>query len=382
MDFVKIKGSQKDYAWGNDEFISNFLGIEQQRIAELWWGCHPQGPNYIDDKLTLANYIEENPEAIGNNESFPFLFKILAIESMLSLQVHPDKKTAQEGWEKEKPFHLTLDRNNWNYQDSNKKAEMLMALTPVTAMCGFRPFSEIQKNLKTLLKNSYSYFSKAKNIKEFFHILYTLEKPDLMLCINEYKKFLWKMDDMCIGAFLSEYQIACQCLEKYPSDPAVFAPFFMNLVHLSPGDAMYLNPKVIHSYVYGNGVELMNNSNNVLRAGLTYKHMDLEELEKISIFESTEPQILDSECRDSGKVFLLPFGVERDFQLTQCKKGICEFSEKSVKIAFCFEGKANFESNSQKLELKKGEACFIDYRCKNFTIDTKEGLVYLASSGK
>ena len=382
MDFVKIKGSQKDYAWGNEEFISSFLGEEKQLIAELWWGCHPQGPNFINDKLTLAQYVEENPETLGKYESFPFLFKILAIKSMLSLQVHPDKKAAQEGWAREEPFHSTLERNNWNYQDSNQKAEMLMALTPVTAMCGFRPFSEIQENLKTLLKNSYSYFSKAKSIKEFFHILYTLDKPDLMLCINEYKKFLWKMDDMSLGAYLTEYQIACQCLEKYPSDPAVFAPFFMNVVHLSPGDAMYLQPRVIHSYVYGNGVELMNNSNNVLRAGLTNKHMDLNELEKISIFEPSKPQILNSEFRASGKIFLLPLGVERDFQLIECKKRICEFSQKDVRIAFCYEGKAEFESNSQKLELKKGEACFIDYRCKNFFINAKEGLVYVASCGK
>ncbi|MFA7108586.1 MAG: mannose-6-phosphate isomerase, class I [Sphaerochaetaceae bacterium] len=382
MDFIKIQGAQKDYAWGNEEFISNFLGKDKQRIAELWWGCHPQGPNYIDDKLTLSKYIEENPEAIGKNKSFPFLFKILAIESMLSLQVHPDKKAAEEGWTKEEPFHSKLDRSDWNYQDSNQKAEMLMALTPVTAMCGFRPFSKIQENLKTLLKNSYSYFSKAKDIKEFFHILYTLEKPDLMLCINEYKKFLWKMDDLCVGAFLTEYQIASQCLEKYKTDPAVFAPFFMNVVNLSPGDAMYLQPRVIHSYVYGNGVELMNNSNNVLRAGLTNKHMDLKELEMISIFESTEPQILNSEFRSSGKNFLLPFGVDQDFKLTQCRKGEFEFSDKEVRIAFCFEGKAEFESDSQKFELKKGEACFIDYRCKNFTLNAKEGLVYVASNGK
>ena len=366
---VKLTPVIKDYPWGNDYFIADLLG--QQELAgpqaELWIGAHKSGSstmgcasgecdgNCCYGRL-LSEYIQEHPCFVGDEKGeFPFLLKVLAIGEALSLQCHPNAEQAKLGFE----------AGNKAYQDSNPKAEMLYALTPVLLMCGFREFEAIKANFEQVIPNVWArYFSQVGSIAEFFHTLYHLPKEALEFALSELSKTKSALNPEQLEVFNIIYP-------KY-SDPGVFAPLFLNVVRLEKGQAVYLKPRVLHAYVLGNGVELMNNSDNVLRAGLTQKYMDVEELEKIMLAEPYFPTPMVGQQTSEGQRFATAAG----FALTVINGGSHLIETKGPKLFLCTEGSVSIGPDCS---LERGECCIAGAQAENYNVDATKGCAFMAS---
>ncbi|MGX8679263.1 MAG: mannose-6-phosphate isomerase, class I [Sphaerochaetaceae bacterium] len=329
----RIEGVIKNYDWGNSYYIDDLLGHEPDGTpkAELWLGCHPSGPSTVcDTKETLAI------------KGFPFLFKVLAISKCLSLQVHPTLAQAASG----------------RYQDLNQKAEVFCALTPVTALCGFRPLDEIRRNMAEIFGRD-SALAKSSSIKGFFDLLYSSSEGLLPV----YHAYLNSHSDVsCSDGFKSALQVAREVSSDYPCDPATLAPYFLNLVHLSPGQAIFLMPRVIHCYVFGNGVELMNSSDNVIRAGLTSKKVDRSELERVALFEHTPACSLAVQVCSEGAKYVIPDNP--GFELFRLESGLFSASEPKYRIYLCTRGLAKLNGFAlqcgQAMLTEPGESVIID----------------------
>ena len=373
---VKLEPVIKDYAWGNDYFIANLLGKEPcGPQAELWIGAHKSGSSIMSCASgecdgnccygrPLAEYIQEHPcfvtsetsdENPDANVEFPFLLKVLAIGQALSLQCHPNAQQAKVGFE----------AKNKAYQDANPKAEMLYALTPTLLMCGFREFDEIKNNFQRVVPNVWSqYLSQIGSIADFFHTLYNLDAEALAFALKELSEHKASMDALQLEVFNLIYP-------KY-SDPGVFAPLFLNVVRLQPGQAVYLKPQVLHAYVLGNGVELMNNSDNVLRAGLTQKYMDVKELERIMLAEPYYPKPMTSTASSEG----VRFETEAGFALTVIKGESHSVKTLGPKLVLCTEGSVMVGPDCL---LEKGQCCIAGNQAKDYKIDATNGCAFMAS---
>ncbi|MDD4012328.1 MAG: mannose-6-phosphate isomerase, class I [Sphaerochaetaceae bacterium] len=384
MDFVMIEPVLKASPWGTRRFLSELSGIQSdaERIGEMWMGTHPSGtcriPNYPNGNL--SDFLRSNPIWGQKTGKLDFLFKVLSIENPLSIQVHPDAQTARLGYEAETLKRLSTPPSQCNYQDANPKAEMLCALSRTTAMVGFLPIARIKANLRRVIPSFCQAFDECQTIESFFKTLYHMDKARLAPMIQALKANLEKEDDGLVSAFLTAEQIALKCIKDYPEDPGVLAPFFLNVAWLNPGEALYLSPGVLHSYVYGTIVELMNNSDNVLRAGLTPKHMDLDELEKVTRFESFAAINLETSTGPDGIHYIAP---DADFELVRLKGGCHEGRQDLVQILLCYEGTASLKSKDQTLTLTSGKVALISADAKDYTIDISDGgLGFLASASR
>ena len=359
----------KDYAWGNDYFIADLLEQEKNGPkAEMWIGAHRQGSAVVKQSgEKLCDYLDNNPQfASCNADSFPYLLKILAIAQSLSIQCHPDAVQAREGFEAEKPKHDRLDRKDWNYQDSNPKAEMLYALTPVTAMCGFRTFDEASELLNAAIPVFYlDHIAEVGSVFELFDKIYRLDKEALSYAQAE----LLRNSELLPEDVRAVVKELC---DLHFGDPGVFSPLLLNIVHLEPGQAVYLKPRVLHAYISGNGVELMNNSDNVLRAGLTTKHMDLDELEKVMLHDSYLPKPMESISDEGGVHFV----CEGGFTLTSMQNGIFINNIKGAKTLVCTEGSANVNG----ILLQKGQCCIAGSEVKQLKVEASCASVFMASA--
>ena len=242
-------------------------------------GTHPSGESLIDGtgqklsdfllKDTMHWYGKDHLDWFG--PELPLLLKVLAIDRPLSIQCHPSEFQAREGWESENSFRSRFPQELWNYKDPNRKAEIIYALTPLTAMCAFRPLEKSLPILKSLIPVGFEkHFSELdgqssdEDLALLFETLYTMKKEDLVPLIEEYIKSLREREDLPFssedGLFLESKGIALTCYEMYPQDPGLFCPFLLNVKHLKEGEALYLEPRTLHAYVQGNGVELMSSS--------------------------------------------------------------------------------------------------------------------------
>lgn len=412
MDIVKITPKIKDYDWGNINFIPSLLGLpaDGKPKAEVWFGAHPAGeatvPQYGD--MPLGQFLSEHADSyLGEKhlERFgavlPLLFKVLAIDKPLSIQCHPSTAQAEEGFAEELPLHGTLPHDQWNYKDPNRKAEVIYALTPITAMCAFRPLSQIDASLRLLLPKSYAkYFPEifleapraiASNdasacdglLSPLFEILYTLDDDALAECIAEYLQNLHSHEELPLatpdGRFLEPKGIVLSCAAEYPEDPGLFCPFLLNVMHLEPGEALYLQPKTLHAYVYGNGIELMSASDNVLRGGLTHKKVDVPELMKVLQIESLVPVRTPSVVGAFGRKYILT--PTEEFVLITMDSGYYDVSDRSsIELMLCTEGQATITVADDVFKLKKGECCVIGASVAGYGLEVQEGGVVFSAS--
>ena len=366
MAIMKIKGVVKEYAWGNKDFLPSLLGYEvsDKPQAEYWMGTHPSG-----EAVTEGGNLSD---VIGRR--LPFLFKVLAIDSPLSLQCHPNKVQAKEGWKKEKELRAKGEPHN--YQDANEKAEVLCALTPVTALCGFKSFEEAVKALNEYIPLSLKkYLEGKKDIKDLFLSLFGLSQEEKNAVLEELgenidKKGKGKNE----GEYYTTEGVITTVLKKYPGDIGCVFPLMMNVVHVAPGEALYLQPDTLHAYVKGNGMELMTASDNVLRGGLTPKRIDLKELSSLLYFGLSNPSNVEKREKDGIINYLTP---SLDFMLSRLDDGIFSIPIDIDAIVIVEKGSAEVRDYGKTVKLEKGEVCFIE-KGSSASISVS-GTLYMAS---
>ncbi|WP_044620597.1 mannose-6-phosphate isomerase, class I [Photobacterium gaetbulicola] len=289
--FYRMHNVIQDYAWGSTTSIGQLFGIENPEgkpQAEIWMGAHQNGCSQIevDGKPTLlSDFIEaDKANLIGADtaETFgelPYLFKVLAAEKALSIQVHPSKAQAEAGFAKEEEQGVPRTAGNRNYKDPNHKPELVYALTPYQAMNGFREFGQIV-----------SYF-RALEIEEIHALVAALEANQNEQGLEGFFEAMLSLDgeakESSVAKLLAYadahkdeelFALILDLAEQYPGDIGLFAPLMLNTLTLQPGEAMFLDACTPHAYIKGTGLEIMANSDNVLRAGLTPKYMDVPEL--------------------------------------------------------------------------------------------------------
>ena len=399
MDIVQIEGHIKAYDWGNTSFIPSLLGQadDGQRKAELWFGTHPSGDAMVvETGESLSSFLQKDGlhwfgsdhlECFG--DQLPLLLKVLAIDKPLSIQVHPTKAQAEEGWKWEEHLRAKLPKELWNYKDPNRKAEVIFALTEITAMCGFRPLDQIVPVLKLLIPKGYAtHFSyldtpsgqQDKELARLFEQLYTMGKAELQVLLDEYIANLNGHDELpynsADGRFLESKGIVLSCQKAYPSDPGLFCPFLLNVKHLAVGEALYLEPRTLHAYVQGNGIELMSASDNVLRGGLTNKKVDVKELLKILEIKGKEVHTAPTVVGKSGRMHVLT--PTEEFHLMVLKTGTYTIHDRrSIELLLVAEGEAVFKSDTETRTLGKGSCHVVAATLASYTLEVN-GMLFIA----
>jgi mannose-6-phosphate isomerase len=248
-DVQRVHGVVQRYAWGDPVFIPSLLGVEPdgEPWAELWLGTHPNGPATLDDGRPLGDIAGE----------LPYLLKVLAAAEPLSLQVHPDADQARDGYER------------GVYPDPNAKPELLCALTAFDAFCGIRPVDATAALLAELGVGCLADVLASEGPRGVLTGLYagTIAPQPVV--------------DACTTSSRAEAAWVRRLAERYPDDPSVVATLLLNHVSLAPGEALRFRPGNLHAYLRGAAIELMGPSDNVVRAGLTTKPVDVDELLRI-----------------------------------------------------------------------------------------------------
>ncbi|MBW5486412.1 mannose-6-phosphate isomerase, class I [Streptomyces bambusae] len=302
----RLTNTVRPYAWGSTTAIPELLGVEPtgEPQAEMWMGAHPGAPSRIDrgtGEQALSDTIAADPEgelgaaAVAKfGPQLPFLLKILAAGAPLSLQVHPDLAQAAEGFADEEARGIPVDAGHRNYKDANHKPELICALTPFDGLCGFRPPLEAADLLSGLDVDSLKPYvdllhahPEEAALREVLTAVLTADREEMAATVAEAAAAAERLG----GPYAPYAPLA----HHYPGDPGVIAAMLLNHVRLQPGEAMYLGAGIPHAYLDGLGVEIMANSDNVLRCGLTPKHVDVPELLKIVRFEPADPNVLRPE---------------------------------------------------------------------------------------
>ncbi len=377
------------YPWGSPTQIQNLVGKEDPEhplIGELWMGVHPNAPSkIIDDPQLLEEFLKAHPHFLGGLEEFPFLFKVMAFTQPLALQVHPDAVQAKEGYAQEAEKRTRLDKTLLNYQDANQKAEMFVALNECTVMCNFRSADEIFEKFKRLLPSFYTQLIEPCRTAEdpihaFLTMLYQLQGPLVAKVVEEFSMQLESMEDDHQGPFLSPKQIAQQALTLYEGDVGVLSPFILQVMHLNSMDAIYLEPGIMHAYVHGFGIELMTNSDNILRGGLTKKHCDTQEFLRILKTDAEPMPLLYKQIVGHKKTYCID--TVNEFSLSLFESGSSREAGAVITLLFCTEGKAVLTSKEGEiLSLFRGECVVIGSSMTEYRLDV-EGCLFSASYPK
>ena len=387
----------QDYAWGSTTSMSELFGIandDGKPQAEMWMGTHPNGCSTVEKngKTTLlSDLVNANPEQVLGTKvhkqfgELPYLLKILAAAKPLSIQVHPEKSRAAAGFARENDMGLAANAANRNYKDGNHKPELIYALTPYKAMNGFRVIDEIVALFEQagveVLNNQVAELKAnpdAKHLEVFFKSLLSMkgELKDKAL-----DQLMTGIDDK--GSDEAEkfaFATIKDFAEEYPDDVGLFSPLLLNLIVLQPGEAMFLHAETPHAYLNGTGVEIMANSDNVLRAGLTPKYMDISELVANTRFTPIPYKDLRTTPVVAGETEQFPVPVA-DFAIEVGNVNGQAITNKadSAEILLCLSGEVQVSSNGINLTLKPAESAFIEAQAKDYHFEGNGKVVRISA---
>lgn len=302
MSFHRLDNPIRTYEWGSTTAFSELLGIPNptgEPRAELWMGAHPDAPSRIDGV------------PLGERVELPYLFKVLAAAKPLSIQAHPSRKQAILGFTREDAAGIPRDAPHRNYRDPNRKPEIICALTPFEALCGFRSPEAIVATFRELAI------------------------PELEAALDRFS----------IPSFL-------EAVLRHSGDLCVH---MLNRIQLAPGEAIFLPSRTLHAYLHGTGIELMANSNNVLRGGLTHKHIDIPELLRILQFRPSCPAIIHGET--NGPVTHYPCPAE-EFVLSRIDLTNASHTTTATgpEILLCTSGDLGLISRGESVFVEAGTA--------------------------
>lgn len=384
----ELENVLRDYAWGSTTAIAGLLGrVESGRAeAELWIGAHPDSPSVAlrpdGSTVPLDQLISEDPEHFLGAESvagfgprLPFLTKILAAAQPLSLQVHPSIEQARDGFARENANGIAPDAAHRNYRDDNHKPEMIFALTPFEALCGFRPAADT----RAILLHLAAAFDavEADRPPLLSELVEDLGNPDEGAGLRTAFERLISggpavaeatalvagvlVTGAALEPYRSELSTVLSLNEKYPGDPGVLISLLLNRISLAPGEAVYLPAGNVHAYLHGTGVEVMASSDNVLRGGLTPKFVDVPELLRTIEFKPVAVPMLTPEVSGLGQeLYRPPF---REFQLQRIELAPGEppvpLAQNGAAVVIVVEGSVYLDSPKGDLQLARGGSAFL-----------------------
>ncbi|XP_073124140.1 mannose-6-phosphate isomerase 2-like [Henckelia pumila] len=343
---VRLKCCVKDYDWGKLGKESSVAWLHAKNsgevirdddpYAEFWMGSHDSGPSYVvvpvgnggsGDLVSLKEWIERNPAVLGDGvlkkwgPNLPFLFKVLSVAKALSIQAHPDKDLAA----------ILHKQEPGVYKDDNHKPEMALAVTQFEALCGFVGIEELERVLHNVPEivevigsacaDQVLHVSKQddeKKSKEVLRNLFTelmlVNKATISDVISKLISRLSRKRE--VAELTDKEQLVLKLEKQYPEDIGVLAAFLLNYVRLNPGEALYLGANEPHAYIYGECVECMATSDNVVRAGLTPKHRDVQTLCSMLTYNQGFPEILSGVVSNPfTRKYIPPFD---EFEVDHC----------------------------------------------------------------
>ena len=382
-----LKNPIQEYAWGSYTAIPELLGSDSPAKtpqAELWMGAHPKAPSKVKCNgkwRSLLALIDENSKDILGEKvapkfqnRLPYLFKVLAAAKPLSIQAHPSLEQAKKGFKRENKLSIPLDAPDRNYKDDNHKPECICALTFFWALNGFRKISAIVSLLERIcpqgLKKEFDFLRQkpdSDGLKHFFQTVMTMDRKSQKQVVDDAVKNVEpvKSDNKA-------YQWMIDLNKEYPSDIGVLSPIILNLICLKPGQAMFLPAGTLHAYLDGVGIELMANSDNVLRGGLTPKHVDVQELLNILDFEEREINILDMKRINPCEYRYESHAEEFALSIIKVKTDMDYYSpdKRCVEILLCTDGDALVTDLAENkcVHVKKGMSILIPAVVKKYGI--------------
>ncbi len=360
--FVAIANTPRDYAWGSTTAMPELLGTTPtgRPEAELWLGAHPGSPARILDPSAvggspdLAAWIETEPrQALGHHPRLPFLMKVLAASAPLSLQAHPTAAQAREGFARENEWGIPLDAPHRNYRDAYPKPEIIYALSDrFEALCGFRPHDEAVRVFTALGLEELT--PRIADLPELFASLMARGANVGALIARAIEAASsWDGADDVVSAAADTVRILAQA---YPGDAGIVCALLLNRVTLRRGQSLYLAAGNIHAYLSGVGIEVMTASDNVLRGGLTPKHVDVPELLRVlDLTAGPPPWLTPDVVTDSLEIFRP--GTD-DFVLAHVT-GDAEYPLSGPAIALCTTGSFRIDGARARTELSRGDAVYI-----------------------
>jgi len=352
---LRMHNPIQEYAWGSHHAIAELLGQpvpSDQPQAELWMGAHPKAPSMVATGAgwePLDALISKFPiEFLGASTAatfggrLPFLFKVLAAVRPLSIQAHPSPTQAAAGFARENREGIPITAPERNYRDNNHKPEIICALTPFWALCGFRNVDETISLFSTL------------DITGLGSELHLLKTHPGTTGLQRFFESLMSFDTDRANGITTElankartladkdpvFQWVTALNDAYPGDVGILAPVLLNLVCLKPGQAMFLPAGELHAYLKGTGIELMANSDNVLRGGLTAKHIDVPELLDVLSFDPRAVSIQDpNRVSDTEEIYESPAEEFVLSRITLNPPDIHRSAEtRSIEMLLCVDG--------------------------------------------
>ena len=325
-NLLPLSGALQDYAWGGYYYIPELLGVPAksgQAVAELWMGTHHRGKAAVltaEGEQLLDSWLAEHPEALGEEvrekfgDQLPFLFKVLDVREMLSIQTHPTKAQAEAGYAREDAAGVPLNAPYRNFKDKNHKPEVMVALTAFWLLHGFRPLSEVERLLEEVpqLAPLQSAFA-GRDLEKLYQYVMQMPQPQVDRILRPLHQALKNKPPQQKNTPAYWALRALSKSEHGSYDRGVFSVYLFNLVHLQAGQGIFQAAGIPHAYLEGVNVELMANSDNVFRGGLTPKHIDVEQLMQHIVLDPVCPKVLEGEkAGEYEKAYPTPTA---DFQL-------------------------------------------------------------------
>ncbi|WP_392508143.1 mannose-6-phosphate isomerase, class I [Naumannella halotolerans] len=380
----RLSGQVQHYAWGTTDAIAELLGTPAtgEPQAEYWLGAHSSAPSKLSDGRGLDIAITEHPALLGESvrrrfgDRLPFLLKILSAAKALSLQAHPSRSQAEEGYRAEESAGLARDAVERNYRDDWPKPEAIIARTEFSGLCGFRSVAAAREalNLFNAPRELVTELSGAAPLEHAFLAALELTERQVRKVVDTAHTYA-----EAGGPAGRDARTVLQLARDFPDDPGIVAALMLNRVDLQPGEALFLGAGNMHAYLHGTGIEIMANSDNVLRGGLTPKHIDVAELSRVVDFSPEVPRVLHPVPEGPG-ISRYPTPAP-EFAIWEVRDPVAASvpATDAPRILLSVAGDLRLTGTGQELTLETGQAVFLPAG-EAVTVDGT-GLGYLAGPG-
>ncbi len=370
-----MQGVVQPYAWGSTTFLPGLLGAEPtgEPQAELWLGAHPSAPATVDGH-PLPDLIAADPEGVLGGASveefgprLSYLLKVLAADQPLSLQAHPSRAQAEEGYAREEQAGVPRDAKERLFKDDWPKPELLCALIESEALCGFRDpdrtYALVSRlgaagTTELLAPLADESVPATERLQRVFTTVMRLRDPES--CVSELRTSADALDSSADDEVALLADTVRRLSDAYPADPGVLAALLMNRVTLQPGEAMFLDAGNLHAYLHGAGIEIMANSDNVMRGGLTSKHVDVEELVSILDFRPIADDRIEPEPVSPGVVrYPTPAREFALWRLSPSGSSVEVPATEAGRALVVVEGSVTLSTDGSDVTVERGQAAFL-----------------------